>query len=112
MCNSEILIELGNRIKACRIRKRLTQVELATLSGVSKGTVANVENGESIQLENLLKILRELDLLNSLEILLPSSDSSPMELIQLKSGNKCKRVRKTTEDSVQSGTVWKWGEDK
>ena len=111
LSDSEILIELGNRIKACRIRKSYTQSEFAALAGVSKGTVANIENGESIQFGNLLKILRELDLLNALEVLLPSSEISPMELIQSKFEEPRQRVRKKLNQQKQSNSSWKWGED-
>lgn len=111
LSDSEILIELGRRIKNCRIRKAYTQAEFAKLSGVSKGTVANVENGDSIQVSNLLKILRELNLLNALEILLPSSEISPMELIQSKFEKPRQRVRKKLNAREQVGSGWKWGED-
>ena len=111
LSDTDILIELGNRIKASRIRKGYTQIEFARISGVSKGTVANVENGESIQLGNLLKILRQLDSLNTLEVMLPSSEKSPMELIQSKSENKRQRVRKSNASQSDTST-FKWGDDK
>lgn len=110
--DADILIELGKRIKAARIRKSYTQVDLSKLSGLSKGTVANIENGDSIQLGSLLKIFRELDSLNSLELLLPASESSPMELIQTKQEKVRQRVRKKQNFSEQSNSNWKWGEDK
>ncbi len=112
MPDSDILMELGSRIKACRIRRSFTQSELAELSGVSKGTIANVEGGQSIQLENLLRILRELDELNSLEVLLPSSDSTPMELIRNGSDRKRQRVRSKRDSSSGNRTDWRWGDDK
>lgn len=111
LSDSEILIELGRRIKACRMRKEYTQDEFAAISGVSKGTVANAENGGSIQFGNLLKILRELDLLNALEVLLPTSEISPMELIQSKREKTRQRVRKSSNAQKQSSSSWKWGED-
>ena len=112
LSDKEILLELGNRIKIARIRKGLTQSEFAAVSGVSKGTVANVEGGESIQLANLLKILRELDALNALEVLLPSSEKSPMELIYEKTERQRQRVRKSGLVISQNNDGWKWGEDK
>lgn len=111
LSDSQILVELGKRIKACRIRKSYTQGELAVLAGVSKGTVANAETGESIQFGNLLKILRELDLLNALEILLPASETSPMELIYSKSEKQRQRVRKNSGYQGKSSSGWRWGED-
>ena len=111
LSDADILIELGKRIKTGRIRLSLTQAEFATLAGVSKGTIANVENGESIQTLNLLKILRELDSLNALELLLPSSESSPMELIRDKGEQRRQRVRKK-QIRKNDSTVWKWGDDR
>ena len=81
------------------------------MAGVSKGTVANAETGESIQFGNLLKILRELDLLNALEILLPASETSPMELIYSKSEKQRQRVRKNSGSQGKSSSGWRWGED-
>ncbi len=101
---------MGDRIKSCRIRLSYTQEKLAELSGLSKGTVANVENGSSIQLENLLRILRELDELNSLEVLLPSSGRTPMELISSDTAKKRQRVR-ARHETVENSNCWKWGED-
>ena len=111
LSDTVIINELGARIKAERIRKGFTQIEFANIAGVSKGTIANIENGESIQLSNLLKILRELNALNSLEILLPSSENTPMELIHTKTEKKRQRVRKQPENQ-NNNTEFKWGEDK
>lgn len=108
----EIIAELGKRIKACRIRKEYTQSEFARVSGVSIGTITNIESGESIQLLNLLKMLRELDLTNSLDLLLPSAESSPMELIKSKEGKKRQRVRKTSAQNTITGEgTFRWGDE-
>lgn len=111
LSDSEILIEIGKRIKAARIRKSYTQAHFAEISGVSKGTVANVESGESVQFGNLLKILRELDCINALELLLPSSESSPMELIHTTYEHTRQRVRHVASRAPDYNTTWKWGED-
>lgn len=111
LSDSDILIEIGKRIKAARIRKACTQAQLAEISGVSKGTVANIESGESVQFGTLLKILRELDCINALELLLPSSESSPMELIQAKYQHERQRVRSVSSAASKYNEGWKWGED-
>ena len=43
MSNPAVLMRIGQRIKETRIRQRITQEELATASGVSPLTVANIE---------------------------------------------------------------------
>lgn len=42
---------IGNVIRALRESRRLTQVELATLVGISPKQVANIENGRSANLK-------------------------------------------------------------
>jgi len=111
LSDSDILIEIGKRIKSARIRRSYTQAQLAELSGVSKGTVANIESGESVQFGTILKILRELDCLNALELLLPSSESSPMELIHSKYQHERQRVRSVASAVPKYKEGWKWGED-
>ena len=111
LSDSDILIEIGKRIKSARIRRSYTQAQLAEISGVSKGTVANIESGESVQFGTILKILRELDCLNALELLLPSSESSPMELIHSKYQHERQRVRSVASAVPKYKDGWKWGED-
>ena len=111
LSDSDILIEIGKRIKSARIRRSYTQAQLAEISGVSKGTVANIESGESVQFGTILKILRELDCLNALELLLPSSESSPMELINSKYQHERQRVRSVASAVPKYKEGWKWGED-
>ncbi len=110
LLDTEILKEIGLRIKACRIRKECTQAELAEKAGVSKGTVSNAEKGESIQMGSFLRILRELDCVDSLDVLLPEAELSPMQLIQSKNEKIRQRFRnrKKVEESFTQG--WKWGD--
>ena len=45
--NAELVSMLGRRFKDYRIRCRLTQKELAEITGVSVPTIRNFENGKS-----------------------------------------------------------------
>ena len=55
--------QLANIILFHRKRSGLTQLELAEMSGVGKNMVYELENGkQSVQLDNLLKILRVLNI--------------------------------------------------
>lgn len=55
--------ELGKRIKDIRINKSMTQKNLAHDAGVSYNTVIRFENGEGVNVENLIKIMRVLEIL-------------------------------------------------
>lgn len=87
MSNPAVLMRIGQRIKETRIRQRITQEELATASGVSPLTVANIEKGKSVSLLLFISVLRSLGLLENLEQLVPEIRVSPIELKNCKGRN-------------------------
>ena len=94
MSNPAVLMRIGQRIKETRI----TQEELATASGVSPLTVANIEKGKSVSLLLFISVLRSLGLLENLEQLVPEIRVSPIELKKLQ-GKKRYRVRHLKQDN-------------
>jgi len=88
-----IVQEIGKRLKEYRIKKRLTQQELAEQASVSVFSVAQIERGKAVSMTTLLPILRVLRLLDNLELLLPDIGISPVQLLKLK-GKNPKRVRR------------------
>lgn len=109
MNNSQIISEIGSRIKQARIRQQFTQAEFAKISGVSKGVLERAEKGESVHFLTILKILRHLELLGNLENLFPKSETSPIEILYQGTEKKRQRVRKSAEST--SDKEWKWGDD-
>jgi transcriptional regulator with XRE-family HTH domain len=101
--NSQILNEIGVRIKARRIALNMTQRELATESGVSLRTISGFENGDNISLDNLISILRVLRLLQELNVLFPEKMINPFEVLAL-GQSKIRVYRKRTIDNK----TWKW----
>lgn len=93
MSNPAVLVKIGSRIREARIRRRMTQEELARQSGVSTLTVSNVEKGRSVTMSMFISILRSLVLLENLENLVPEIKVSPIELKKLL-GKKVHRVRR------------------
>lgn len=104
--DEQILAELGERLKFARVRSGLTQDQLSKESGVGKSTVERAENGKSVQLESLIKILRALNKLSSLEALLPNTDATPFEILKQKKPKT--RVRSPAPKPY--GT-FKWGDE-
>lgn len=103
--NSQIINEIGKRIKARRIAFDMTQQGLSQESGVSLRTISGFENGENISLDNLIAILRVLRLLQELDALFPEKKVNPFDVLKL--GHSKKRVsRKRSEEN----TNWKWGD--
>lgn len=90
--NLMILKDVGLRIKEYRIRQCLQQKELAENSGVSLDTVSRLEQGKNISFDKLLRILRELDMLENIEEFIPEPPLSPLLMKKLQ-GKQKQRIR-------------------
>lgn len=101
----EFIKELGQKIKIYRIMKAMSQQDLTDKSGVSKRSISRLEQGESVQVDNLFKILLALDLGDNIELLVPDQTKRPSYYLE-KSEDKPKRVRKKTEKKD-----FKWGDE-
>ncbi|WP_281086343.1 helix-turn-helix domain-containing protein [Eubacterium ruminantium] len=73
----EYINELGRRIKQYRIMREMSQQELADKTGISKRSISRLEQGESVQLNNLFLILIALDLGDNIELLVPDQAKRP-----------------------------------
>lgn len=110
LTDDAVLQELGERLQEKRFEEKLSQADLAEKSGVGKRTVERIESGESIQMSNLIRILRALDLLDRLDVAIPETGVLPMDLIKLK-GKTRQRVSRRKKSDV-SEKKWKWGDEK
>ena len=97
--------ELGQKIKLYRIMKGMSQQELEDKTGVSKRSISRLEQGESVQLENLFKILVALDLGENIDLLVPDQTKRPVFYLEI-SADKPKRVRRKKEKKA-----FKWGDE-
>jgi len=86
------LVEMGCRIKRQRINMGLKQKELADKAAVSLASLSSLENGRPVTTESLAKILRALNLKDSLANMLPAPAPSPIEMQKLQ-GKQRRRVR-------------------
>ncbi len=87
-----ILKTLGNRIREYRISMGMKQAELARQSGVGLTTIGKIEKGQSVSLALLITVLRTLGLLENLDLIVPETKISPIQMLQLQ-GKKVQRVR-------------------
>ena len=92
LSNTAIVLEIGKRMKEYRLKKKLSQHELANRAGVSLFTVAQIEKGKPVSIGMLLPVMRVLRLLENLELLLPEIGPSPIEMMKLK-GKMPQRIR-------------------
>ena len=75
---------IGERMKEIRLRKNITQEEIAWRAGISKLSVVNAEAGKNISLATLIAILRQLSMIENLELLIPEPTISPILMKKLK----------------------------
>ena len=109
LTDTALLGELGRRFAARRIALSLPQAELAGKAGVSTRTLIRFESGSSIQLTALLRIMRELDLLNTLEALVPEAGPGPIDMLHLRD----KQRRRAPRNRNKAGTrPWTWSDDR
>jgi transcriptional regulator with XRE-family HTH domain len=78
MTDTEIIVEIGQRIKVIRIAGNLTQQKLADNTGLNRSTIRDIENGKSVNLLSIIPVLRELNILHNLDESIPNYESSPV----------------------------------
>ena len=91
--NKEILCDLGRQIKTVRIERKMSQEELSKHSGVSVHTISNIEKVFNYSVDNLISLLRSLQLLENLTMLVPDLAPNPYDIA--KHINKRERVYRT-----------------
>jgi transcriptional regulator with XRE-family HTH domain len=109
MPEAVMLEELGRRARQQRIGMALTQAMLAEAAGVSARTIERFEAGASIQLDNLVRILRALGLSANLDQLVPEAGIRPLQLVTAKAG--LRRRASTRRKAGPTGGGWVWGDE-
>ena len=107
LTDETIIAELGEKIHQVRLRKNLTQTELAAESGVAKRTIERFEKGASIQLTSLVRILRALGKIDLLIHLIPEQVNSPMAQLLGEKKTRYRASKKTTKKDTPK-TPWEW----
>ena len=79
---TEILAELGRRVRSARLRQNVSQGALARDAGISERTLRSLERGGDVQLATLLRVLRALGHVDAMDAVLPDPGVSPMELLR------------------------------
>ena len=107
-----MLSELGDRAQRHRVGMNLTQAELAKSAGVSQRTVERLENGNSVQLETMLRIMRALRLSGNLDQLIPETSVRPIHLAGSKSDVRQRSYKRRSAEPKEKTTGWVWGDKK
>ena len=95
---------IGNYIKHHRLKQNRTQNKLANEAGISRSTLSLLERGQSTTLPTLIRVLRVLDLLHTMEVFNVQTRLSPLKLAKLEQGKR-QRASKQKE-SKQNQSDW------
>jgi len=104
------LTELGKRLRRARIRRDLTQQDLAHEAGVSVDTVRRLEAGRAIGTDKLVRVLRATGLLEALDRAIPEPVPTPLERLALR-GAERQRVRHSRTRREARDQGWTWDDD-
>ena len=109
LTDEAIMAELGEKIRQVRLRMNITQGKLAEEAGIAKRTLERFEKGQSVQLTNLIRILRTIGYINELLALIPDQVNSPMAML-LKEDNTRYRATGSRKKTETNHKPWEWGE--
>jgi len=105
LSDKSIQQELGYRLKALRLRKNITQLELATAAQLSLNAIKALELGRS-KLSTLIAVLRELGALDNLDNFIPSTSISPMQLAKQHGKTRIRASGERLRDTSKSSPQW------
>lgn len=80
---------IGEKLKAIRLKRNITQQSLADASSISLSSLKKIENGEIGTFDSLLRVLRTLGMLESIASLFEEEQMSPSEYYEMV--NKAKK---------------------
>lgn len=92
MTDYAIAEEIGQRLKALRLRKNWSQKDIAAFTGLSINAVQSAEKGKSTMI-TAIKILRPLKALDTLNNFIPEVQISPIQLMKLKGKTRQRATR-------------------
>jgi transcriptional regulator with XRE-family HTH domain len=104
--NAKILRELGARLKQQRASRNIDQATLAYESGVSLRTLSRLENGRGVSFEAVIGVMRALGILDRLELMIPSTDISPVQRAKTKVHKPRQRARRKAEPKKPDKPAW------
>ena len=76
--------ELGEQVRALRLRGNLDQITLAGRAGIGLTAIKNLESGKGATLKTLIKTLRALERADWLASLAPPVSISPLQMLKAK----------------------------
>ncbi len=83
LSDAQLSKRIGEKLKAIRLKRNITQRSLAEASSISLSSVKKIENGEIGSFDTLLRILRTLGMLETINALFEEEQLSPSEYYEM-----------------------------
>jgi transcriptional regulator with XRE-family HTH domain len=112
LTDEAVLSELGSRLAHARLQQNLSQRALGESAGVDRLTIQQLEAGGAVKVISLIRVLRALGLLDTLEQLVPEPGPSPIEQLELR-GRRRRRAsgsRTAGRPEPPRARPWRWGD--
>lgn len=93
LSDMQLCKRIGEKLKAIRLKRNITQQSLAEAASISVSSVKKVENGEIGSFDTLLRILRMLGMLEAISSLFEEEQLSPNEYYEMMNKSR-KKTRK------------------
>ena len=94
LSDTQVQRRIGEKLKSVRLRQNITQKSLAEEADISLSSVKKIENGEIGSFESLLRVMRVLGELDTIQSLITEERLSPSEYYELvNAGKKSSRKR-------------------
>lgn len=97
--SDELEGELGARLRAARLRRNLSQVDLAASAGIALGSLRNLEAGKGATVTTLVRVIKSLHINEWLLGLQPEVTISPLRMLKAKKPRQRARRGKKVEQS-------------
>jgi transcriptional regulator with XRE-family HTH domain len=97
--------ELGKRFKALRLRKNVTQKQLAEATMLSLNTIKALESGSG-KLSTVIAVLRELGALDQLDSFIPDDTISPLQLARMQGKPRERASGRRSRQRPTDETEW------
>ncbi|MDH5180140.1 MAG: helix-turn-helix domain-containing protein [Gammaproteobacteria bacterium] len=106
LSDKRIAAELGERLRSLRLRRDLTQQQLAEATTLSLNVIKALEMGRG-KLTSLIAVLRELGCLDDLDSFIPRQEISPLQLARSQ-GKPRQRAsgKRRMADETEPPTEW------
>lgn len=109
LTDTAILTTIGEKVKAVRLKQNITQQSLAEAANVSLSTIKKIEKGEIRSFDALLRMLRTLGMLDTLQQLVEEEQLSPSEyynMVQASQTHRRKRAVGKLNSTRKEESEW------